>query len=146
MRFSHRRRLLLASLLGLGLSSAISSPIDALAKQSTHTRTHTATVATLFRLQVGGRPAPGTTFWVSYGPLQDQWGVIRLLSRGGGIYSAWASLPSGRTSFAYLAAQGTVQTKAGPAPGGVPITIKLMGPTTTSTVAHTTVHWQASRG
>jgi hypothetical protein len=146
MRITHSWHILLASALVLGLGSGTCVPTSVLAQQRTHTPARGGGEATRFRLQVSGRPAEGTTFWVAYGPLQNQWGVIRLQARGGGVYSASASLPAGRTTFAYLAAQGSVQTKSGPAPGGVPVTIALLGPTTAFAVAHTTVHWHVPAG
>jgi hypothetical protein len=143
----YTRPLLLASLLTVCLAGVTSSPSWARAKQREHAAAHPGSVVTTFRLRVAGRPAPNTTFWVAYGPLQGRWGVIRLAAHRAGVYSAWALLPAnGRTTFAYLAGQGTIQTKMGPAPGGVPTTIAVVGPTTAANAALVAVHWRPPAG
>jgi hypothetical protein len=43
-----------------------------------------------FRLHVVGRPSPGTTFWVAYGPLAGRFGIIRLHAAGSNMYEASA--------------------------------------------------------
>lgn len=146
MRFIRRHSLLPASLLALAVVGSLASQVTAHAKQPTHVRAHPTMAATAFRLQVTGKPAAGTTFWVAYGPLAGRFGVVRLLPHGAGVYSAWNLLPEGRTTFVFLAGQGTVQTKAGAEPGGMPTTISLIGPTTAAAVGHMTVHWQAPLG
>jgi hypothetical protein len=139
------RPVLLATLAACALTASTVSGVDARTRQATHARA--GSVLTSFQLRVSGRPADGTTFWASYGPLAGSWGVVRLLPRGNGLYSAWTLLPAnGRTTFAYLAAQGVIQIRHGPEPGGVPTTIALLGPTTAASVSHTTVRWQAPAG
>ena len=105
------------------------------------------TVSVTFRLHVSGEPDLRTTYWVAYGPLAGQWGVIQLHPWGAGTYGALRALPSsGHTIFRYLAAQGTVKTRFGPAPGGRVVTIQAVGPVSAAQLSRYRVEWQAPVG
>src|SRR5947209_4618592 len=95
-------------LLGVGLFAASLTPVHA---QTTHSGTHTPvrTVLKLFRLGVAATPAPGTTFWVAYGPLGGRFGIVRLRASTSTSYVAALRLPAlGKTTFSYLAGHGTI--------------------------------------
>lgn len=100
-----------------------------------------------FRLQVAGRVAPGTTFWVAYGPLRGRFVILRLRRDAPGSYVATQMLPmGGRTTFAYVAGRGTMMTRLGLVPGNPVITIKEVGPVTISHAELPAVQWQAPVG
>ena len=100
-----------------------------------------------FQLQVHGVSAPGTTYWVAYGPLAGRFGVIRLQARGHGLFSAQRRLPlRERTSIAFVAGQGCVFTPAGQEPGGRVVTISARGPGPLQELAAQPVSWQAPAG
>lgn len=129
----------------LGLTAAL--PAAAHARASHRGAAHTPLAPATFRLHVSGRPSPGTTFWVAYGPLADKWGTIRLHGTGGGNYAATATLPEkARSTFAYVAGQGRVRTPAGWAPGGPIVTIRLTGLVTAAQASAAMVQWQAPIG
>ena len=87
------------------------------------------TIQTVFRLNVTGNVAPGTTFWLAYGPLAGHFGMIQLHQQSPGVYEASQRLPtSARTLFTYLAGRGAIRTRAGLAPGAPVVTIRRIGP------------------
>lgn len=107
----------------------------------------TSSFITIFRLHVIGQADPRTTYWVSYGPLAGKWGIVRLHTARHGLQIGSRALPAkGTTTFAYIAGQGVVHTKLGPAPGNPVVTIKLIGPTSPMAVTRQTVQWQAPVG
>lgn len=119
------------------------TPADAAARSGTHSRMTTVT----FRLHTATRPQAGTTFWVAYGPLASQWGLVRLSARGNGLYEASRTLPAdGRTTFAYLAGNGVIHAQFGPAPGNPVVTVRSVGPVIVSRVGRSTVEWYPPAG
>jgi hypothetical protein len=129
------------------LFAATLLPAAAATPRSSHSSAPARTTVATFRLQVQGGSAGGTTYWVAYGPLAGRWGLIRLHRSGSGLYTARKALPAdGRTVFTYLAGQGTVMTKLGPAPGWPVQTIRSVGPTTAPNLPSGTVRWQAPIG
>lgn len=114
---------------------------------SSGTRHHAASQLVTFRLQVSGSPTPGATFWVAYGPLADRFGLVQLHPAGHGTYVARQDLPAeGRTVFAFLAGNGVIRTRFGPAPGDPVTTIQRFGPVSVWHLALPTVHWEAPVG
>lgn len=102
---------------------------------------------TTFSLAVTGTPNPGTTFWVSHGPLGGRFGVIRLRPTGNHVYSARATLPAnGVTSFTYLAAQGTQLVHGTPQPGGTVSVIRTLDSVTAAVASRRIVHWSVPLG
>ena len=100
-----------------------------------------------FRLHVSGRIAPGTTFWVAYGPLDDRFVILQLHRVRPDTYAASEDLPvGGRTSFAYLTGHGTIMTRLGLVPGNPVVTIRQVGPVTISDRALPAVQWQEPVG
>lgn len=127
----------------LALTMASLLPAEAKGRPLAHVRS----VAVTFRLHVAGQIAAGTTYWVSYGPLAGQWGIVRLRRTGPGRYEAAASIPAtGRTIFSYLAGRGTLRTPAGLVPGDPVITIQRFGPMSASDLPQTAVEWRPPVG
>jgi hypothetical protein len=86
-----------------------------------------------FSLSVAGTPDPGTTFWVSYGPLAGKFAVVRLHPEGANTYGVRLRLPAGgHGTFYYLTGHGTMKSRSGPVPGDPVATIKRVGPVTLS--------------
>ena len=111
---------------------------------SARSHQHSRMVQATFRLQVKGNPS-GHTFWVAYGPLNDQFGLIQLRPSSRGLYTATHSLPAdGRTIFAFLAGSGTISTHFGAAPGDPVLTIKRIGPVSMASWKSPTIVWRAS--
>ncbi|HLJ69637.1 MAG TPA: hypothetical protein VKX16_19950 [Chloroflexota bacterium] len=122
-------RPLAAAFLGavlLGSAASAGAPVSLAA--SVPVRSHLLTVDVRFRLRVVGSPDAAATFWVAYGPLDDQWGVLQLRDAGHGLYDASAKLPSGRTMIVFLEGHGAIRTRAGRVPGGPTLTIRELGP------------------
>lgn len=139
-----RSLVLASSLVALAVST---SPAFAAGSRSGSHLARPQTAVTVFQLAVSGSPRPGTTFWVAYGPLNGQFGLIQLTHRSGNTFSASKQLPTaGRTVFAYLAAQGVTRTPAGLAPGGRPMTIRRIGPTSIWPHGLPLIRWQPPVG
>lgn len=103
-------------------------------------------VVATFRLHISGRPSPGTTFWVAYGPLAGKFGLVRLSDAGSGLRVATQALPgTGRTVFAYLAGHGVTMTRHGPAPGNPVVVIRTIGPISPAHLPPL-VQWSAPAG
>jgi hypothetical protein len=98
-----------------------------------------------FRLQVAGSIAPGTTFWVAYGPVNGHFGIVRLRGANG-TYSAKERVPAGRTTVAYLAGHGTMKTRFGVAPGNPVVTIHRVESAVIGQGPLPTVRWIAPVG
>jgi hypothetical protein len=139
------RKICVASLLASAvLSGTLLTP--AAAKTDAVARP-VAQVSVTFRLQVGGHPASGATFWVAYGPLAGRFGLVRLHRSDGGVYTATRRLPAtGRAVFAYLAGNGVVRTRVGLAPGNPVVTIERFGPALPTQLRPQLVHWRAPVG
>jgi hypothetical protein len=100
-----------------------------------------------FRLNVQGTPDRRTTFWVSYGPLAGHFGVLQLHRAAPHLYMATYPMPMrGRTTFYYLAGQGSLETRAGLVPGNPVVTVKQLGPTVLMHAETLTVSWVAPVG
>jgi len=128
--------LLLSSTCGLASAKAVKIPQPR----------PTQTVTVIFRLQVFGAPAAGTTFWVAYGPLGGRFGLFQLRGAAG-VYEAQHRLPAhGRTVFTYLAGQEVTHTRIGAVPSNPVITIASIGPTTALKASQRVVYWQAPAG
>lgn len=114
----------------------IASAAIALAGVATPFAAHASTrasnlslVRTAFHLQAESGLPPTTTYWVAYGPVAGKFGLIRLRNTGHGQFTAAGWFPSGtRATFYYIEGQGTIQTKAGPAPGNPVHTIGHTSP------------------
>jgi hypothetical protein len=105
------------------------------------------TASMTFRIDLGARPAQGTTFWVAYGPLDGHFGLIRLHRLGPTEYGAVAELPrDGHTDFAYVAGNGTIKTRAGLAPGDPVVTIQVFHRVTPGQKKLPSVWWQPPLG
>ena len=138
----HSLRLALAGLATLPALASVGST-HAASRPAAHTRMTTVT----FRLHAAARPTPGTTFWVAYGPLDDQWGIVRLLPQGNRLYTASRTLPADeRTTFSYLMSSGVVRTRFGPEPQGPVVTVRRVGPITAARAARATVEWHPAAG
>jgi hypothetical protein len=141
------KRTIFRGLLGaagaLILLTASLSPVSAAPRGAGSTRLFT----TVFRLHVAGQADPRTTYWVAYGPLAGTWGIVRLHAAGHGLEIGSRALPAkGTTTFDYVAGQGVVHTKLGPAPGNPVYTIAQIGPTSPMAITRHTVEWQAPVG
>jgi hypothetical protein len=140
-------RLIRGATLALVLSALTPLMTNASATREHHATGVAHSVSTTFRLHVLGAPDRRTTFWVAYGPLAGEWGVIRLSRVGAGIYGATRALPSsGRTTFSYLAGQGTVKSRLGPTPGGRVVIIQKVGPVSAAQLSGYSVDWRAPVG
>lgn len=108
---------------------------------------HARSVSTDFRLHVAGHVAPGTTFWVAYGPLDGKFAILRLHSAGRGAYLRRSTLPLGaRATYSYLMGHGSIHTRLGREPGNPVVTIRTIGPLTVRQAPLPTVQWQAPIG
>ncbi|HEX6506003.1 MAG TPA: hypothetical protein VF221_00070 [Chloroflexota bacterium] len=100
-----------------------------------------------FRLHVAGSPDPGTTIWVSHGPLVGRFDVIELKPAGNNVYMASAVFPANATTtWAFLAAHGAVRTRAGLMPGTSIVVIDTFQNVTASAISRRTVLWGAAVG
>lgn len=100
-----------------------------------------------FELQVQGIPARGATYWVAYGPIGGKFGVLRLRRMGTRMYGATHAFPAGsRGEFVYLEGTGQVRTPAGPAPGGMVVTIRRTALSSLHTGLVCSVSWSAPVG
>lgn len=108
---------------------------------------HARFVATDFRLHVAGHLAPGTTFWVAYGPLNGKFAILRLQSVGNGTFVRRSSLPAGaRATYTYVMGHGALHTRLGQEPGNPVVTIRTLGPFTVRQAPLPTVEWHAPIG
>jgi hypothetical protein len=124
-------------------------PLQADAAGGVHRHPHRApaAVAVTFRLHVSGKPASDTTFWVAYGPLAGRFGLVQLHPSGAGVYSATQTLPTqGRTTFAYLAGRGAIQSRFGPAPGDPVTIIQRIGPVSARELDTSPITWTGPVG
>ena len=100
-----------------------------------------------FSLSVDGQPDPGTTFWVSYGPLAGKFGVLQLHPQGPHSYGLTVQLPAqARGTFYYLSAHGKMKTCSGMVPGDPVATIKHVGPMVVSRGVAVTAVWHPPIG
>ena len=99
-----------------------------------------------FRLNVVGVVSPAMTFWIAYGPLGGHFAIIRLRRSRVGLYSVTIRLPSGRTSFAYIAGHGVTRDRSGPVPGIPVITIRRIDHCTAQQAAQRAVSWHVPVG
>ena len=138
-------RLLVSMTIGLALSlmaPEIASPVHAAGGQA-----HVRTVAMTFRLHVVGNLDQNATYWVAYGPIDGQFGLVRLQVAGSERYQAVRRVAIGaRSVFAFLEGQGTIRTRFGPAPGNPVVTIKRLGPMTVGSAGISDVRWRAPAG
>lgn len=137
------------ALLTCVLAVTLASPVAVFAQHSASVHGHSRPRLSecTFRLQLEGRATPGMTYWVAYGPLGGRFGLIRLKSVGHGLFVGSRSLPFGaRSEFAYVAGWGTVHTRAGLAPGGKPVTIRVVGPVRVFSGSMPVVDWRAPVG
>lgn len=105
-------------------------------------RTHVAMTTVTFRLHVVGQPAPGTTFWVAYGPLAGHWGIVQLHSSSAGWYTASHALPvQGKSVFTYLTGHGVAHAKVGDVPGNPVVKFRDVGPATAAAAGHVAATW-----
>jgi hypothetical protein len=108
---------------------------------------HARFVATDFRLHVAGQVAPGTTFWVAYGPLNGKFAILRLQPAGNSTFVRRSNLPIGAlATYTYVMGQGAVHTRLGQEPGNPVVTIRTVGPLTVRQVPLPTVQWHAPIG
>lgn len=99
-----------------------------------------------FRLCVDGVVSPTMTFWIAYGPLGGRFAIVRLRGSRVGPYSISVRLPPGRTSFAYIAGQGVIRDRSGPAPGAPVITIRRIDHSTAQQATQRAVSWHVPVG
>ena len=100
-----------------------------------------------FTLAVSGTPAAHETFWVSYGPLAGHFGIVRMHRTLPHTYTVTVRLPlHGRTTFYYLAGQGSLHTRAGLVPGNPVVTVKQVGPTSVARATAMRATWVAPIG
>jgi hypothetical protein len=86
-------------------------------------------VRTSFHLQASSSLPPATTLWVSYGPVDGKFGLIRLHNTGNGRFAAAGWFPSGvRADFYYIEGHGVMRTKQGLVPGNPVRTVGHAGP------------------
>ena len=116
------------------------------AETSHRLRAHERGAPVTFRLEVAGHPAVHATFWVAYGPLAGRFGLIQLRDRGGGLYTASATLSSGRTIFAFLEGFGVEHTRLGDVPGAPTYTIREVGPMSVPGKPLPTIRWHVPLG
>lgn len=138
-------------LLPMGIAAAILlasfSPVAAAPAHHNHPQARPPAIAVTFRLRVSGTPDAEVTFWVAYGPLAGRFGLVQLHAACRGLYAAVDHLPAhSRTTFAYLEAQSTVQTRFGTAPGSPTVTIRRIGPVAVTGTHLPVVHWQMPVG
>lgn len=134
----------LAFVLALGILN-LTPGFAAAASGSSQQRSVPRMVSTSFHLRVAVKAAPGTTFWVAYGPLDGKWGLIRLHRSGKSVYSGSRVLPtSGRTVFSFIAGRGTMRSRMGVVPGNPVTTIRSIGPITIWPHGVPTVLWRVS--
>lgn len=122
-------------------------PAAAFARSTTGLRIDTR-VPVSFRIQVAGRPQPGTTFWVAYGPTAGAFGIVQLKPQGSSMWGASKRLPAdARVDLAYLAGRGVIHTRFGPAPRDPVTVIRHLPPTPVSRLRllHT-VRWTPPTG
>src|SRR5438270_5448089 len=82
-----------------------------------------------FKVKVVGSVPRGTMFWVAYGPLVGQWGIIPLRAKGNGTYSTAKRLPTNvRTVFSFLQSPGAIRSGKRVEPKGPAITFARIGP------------------
>jgi hypothetical protein len=106
-----------------------------------------AVIPMTFTLAVKGALAPHATFWVSYGPLAGHFGIARMRRVMPHTYTVTLRLPlHGRTTFYYLAGQGSLHTRAGLVPGNPVVTVKQVGPTSVTRTTAMRANWRAPIG
>lgn len=99
-----------------------------------------------FRLQVSGDLPRDMTFWIAYGPLTGQFGIVRLQRSDPDHYATSVRLPAGRSSFAYIAGHGIRWMRYGPVPGDPIVTIRRLDRSTARQAARSTVSWHVPVG
>ncbi len=108
---------------------------------------HATETQILFRLQVSGPRDPAATYWVAFGPVQGRFGIKRLKPASNGLFEASQWLPLHvRTTFAYVAGQGAIHSRAGLAPGNPVITIRVFGPAVIAPAGIPVVRWSTPIG
>jgi hypothetical protein len=136
---------ILGSVVAVVLGVSPLSPGDT--RASTDLPLSSRLVLTVFRLHITGHPGSHKSFWVSYGPLADHWGLLRLHPMGRGTFTVTRHLPAQeRTIFVYLAGRGTIWTRGGVAPGSPIVTIRLIGPVSATDLGTAIVQWRAPIG
>ena len=129
------------------LALASLSPALAASNETSRGAAPNHTVIRTFRLEVSNQVSPRATFWVAYGPLKGQWGLVRLRATRSGVYQGSARLPiPGKTTFAFIEGQGVVHTAHGPVPGDLVVTIKRFDHVSTTAPQLGLVQWQAPVG
>lgn len=124
--------------------SFIGLPSAALAQHRIH---RMQAAPSVFRVRLADPAPAGTTFWVAYGPVAGQFGLVQLHRVGSGAYEVDVRLPqTGRTTFSFVAGQGEVKADFGAAPGNPVTTIGSYGPMSVTQVHTLTVTWHAPVG
>jgi len=141
-----KKRFLGPALLLTMAASAANSHASSMAKVKPANLVSTVTVT--FRLNLETRPASGTTFWVSYGPVDGRFGILRLTKLSDTRLSGALSVPTGeRANFFYIAGHGTMRVPhLGVAPGNPVYTIREIGPVTVERRASFSADWRAPVG
>jgi hypothetical protein len=89
----------------------------------------TGTITATFRLLVVGHLGTHMTLWVAFGPAAGRFGLLRLRPARPNLYTATDRFPvPSKVVIVYLAGQGVIQTRFGPAPGNPVVTIERLGP------------------
>jgi hypothetical protein len=99
-----------------------------------------------FRLHVSGDIPNEMTFWIAYGPLAGQFGIVLLHRSDTGLYTVSMRLPGGRSTFAYVAGYGVNRVRYGLVPGYPVITIRCLDRSTARQVARRAEYWHVPVG